>query len=322
MKKTIKISITLVISVFFILMILHQVNWLLFLQQITKMNITFLILAVCVYFFGYVMRAVRTRVLLLNNKMKIIDLLGVSLLHNLYNRIIPARLGDLSFIYFSKKYLNQSLENSVHIFLFMKFYDLLMIFFFFSIAGIKLYGINKYSAAISLLTAILFIIVFRCSFFIEKVCRIASKFPSAVKINAYLNSLKQTCASFETAKISLKLLLTSFLIWFSLLVLFFLLLSAINKQYGFWETSYASTLVYFSWVLPVNGIGGFGTMELSWAYGFSTLGYDFNEALGSALFMNIIIFICTLIFALPAYIYLLRKEGKSIEAHCTDSMLE
>ena len=148
-----------------------------------------------------------------------------------------------------------------------------------------------------------------------------SKWNIIKKIDNELGNLIRNSEKFETNKVRIFLFLISLGIWLMLFVFFYFLFLSIKQDYSIWEVLFATTLANFSWILPINGVGGFGTMEVSMAFAFSMRGYVFNELLVYALYINVTILILSTLFAVVPFIKLLGKGNKS-ETNCPNSMSE
>nr|WP_210022940.1 MULTISPECIES: lysylphosphatidylglycerol synthase transmembrane domain-containing protein [unclassified Paenibacillus] len=299
------------ITLVFLCYIILKVNWSVFYSLILDINISFLVLGVMVYIGNYILRAVRLKVLLQNKNIKVINLLGINFIHNFYNRILPARLGDFTLIYLLKKYSKESINSSVNIFILIKIYDLLISMFLLAISYTVLYKINIIGWGIWLLTLLILVLSLKPSSILSLIQIVISKYTEwnyIDRFNSKLVSLIHDAKQLEINKIRLYLFLTSLGIWFLIAVLFYILLLSINQNFGIWDTLFATTLANFSWVLPINGIGGFGTMEVSMAYAFSMRGHLFNEVLVSALYINVIVFILSTLFVVIPYYMLLKRR--------------
>lgn len=325
MNKKVKIIISTLLTLIFVYYIASQIEW----QQLTgiinKADYKLVFIAVLLYFISYIIRALRLKVIVNDKHITVKKLLSITLLHNLYNRILPARLGDFSLIYMLKHYANKNVSLSIGLFLILRIYDLMMSLIFLSIS----YNIIFPFGLISLVLWV-FVFIFLC-FAIQpiKLIKIVYWIMEKVPLNIRIfDIIKQKLTIIivgtkQLEKISIRIYLfaSTFAIWSLIIILFVCLLQSISINFKLLDTIFATALANFSWVLPINGLGGFGTMEASWGYAFSLRGYDFNSVIIYALYINVIVFISTVIFAVVPYIINIQKrEELAHEVNNSDSM--
>ncbi|WP_138496200.1 lysylphosphatidylglycerol synthase transmembrane domain-containing protein [Paenibacillus pinistramenti] len=312
MKKTAKLIISIFLTLLFVLYIAFKIDWIKFVSIIQDLNYVMLIFAATVYFLCYYLRALRFKLLLADPVVKTSQLLGVSILHNFYNRVIPARLGDFSLIYLLKRVRRTSLASGINVFIFVKLYDLLISVFLLSLSYTVLYKLNLISIGLWIVTAILLFCALKPSTFLYLFRRVLNKISMRKifktideKVGVLIGHSKEV----ETNQLRIYLFFTSLGIWSFIFVFFYLLFFSLNQKYEMWDTLFATTLANFSWVLPINGVGGFGTMEVSMAFAFSMRGYSFQDLLVCAFYINVVVFILTTLFAIVPYFKILRKEN-------------
>lgn len=303
-----------VITLAFLYYVIVQINWDSFINNIGDINYYLIFIGILMYLMSYVFRTLRLKIILNDGELHIRDLLSITLLHNLYNRILPARLGDLTLIYFLNRYSKNTIGDSINLFVILRIYDLMISILFLSISYTIIFGIDFVSMLLGILLIVLVFILFKPSIGIKILVNIIDRLPQRYKILSKIKSkfflINEKNKLLEKNKVRAYLFLYSFSIWSSILILFFLLLESINYNYGFWNTIFSSTVANFSWILPINGIGGFGTMELGWGYAFSILGFKFNEVITTALYINVIVFLATIVFAIIPYFYFIKKGAE------------
>jgi len=313
LKKKISIICSLLLTLFFLYYILVKIEWDYLILNIRNLDYSMMLLALVFYFICFFLRAVRLKVVLYDSGLKINDLTAISLLHNLYNRILPARLGDLSLIYFLKKFLGKDLGSSVSVFIILRIYDLMASVLLLCISYVVVFHLDWIAGVILfilfLLLSFCFLPITICRFMINFLNRIPFNQKFIKKISQNITIIITQQKYIQTNRTRINLFLTSIFTWFFILVFFVFLLESIHQEYGFWNISFASTVANFSWVLPINGVGGFGTMELSWGYAFSLLGFPFNQVILSALFINVMALVGLIIFNIVPIFYLIKKRG-------------
>ncbi len=106
--------------------------------------------------------------------------------------------------------------------------------------------------------------------------------------------------------IAIEVIIISFGIWLSLYSFIYALVTAININLYFFAVLLASTFALFTTVLPIQGIGGFGTMESGWAIGFIAVGLTKGVAISSGFVVHIVILLYCLILGLIGLISMRR----------------
>jgi hypothetical protein len=73
---------------------------------------------------------------------------------------------------------------------------------------------------------------------------------------------------------------------------------------------FASSFAVFSTMLPIQGIGGFGTMEGGWALGFIAVGAAEEVAINTGFGFHLIVLLFTITLGIYGYIkiFYIRKE--------------
>lgn len=324
-KKIVRIGLSVIISLSFFLYVTFKIDWRLFATQLRDINYGFLLAGVASYFLNYVLRAFRLKILVSSADIPFRDLLSINFLHNFYNRILPARLGDFSLIYLLNQFTREKVNAGVRIFLFVKFYDLLMALVLLAFSYTMIYGLDYIGTGIWLVSIFVLLPCIFPSFVLQIPIRLIARFEKWKFLKKIRSELVQWLAEtkkLETIRIRACLLGSSFGIWALIVVLFYLLMLSIGGTYGIKDTLFATTLANFSWVLPINGVGGFGTMEISMAYAFSLRGHEFGQVLLSALYINVVVFMTTILFAIVPYIKLLGKGRSRNETHHPNSVSE
>ena len=238
------------------------------------------VLYVCSYFF----RALRFHILL-NKEVGIRDLFNIVCVHNMMNNILPARTGELSYIYLLKKKHNKKTGEGIATLAIARAFDFIAISALFFISAIT---VGELPAVISnaILTIAIFlaivalflvISVYKGKGFMQKIEQIASKLnlERFRVIEFLIGKGKETTKSFDVIQ-SKKVLFYSFLfsifIWLFQYYVAYILLNALELNLTISLVVLGSTLSFFIIVLPIPSFGGFGVYEVAWTVAFVPLG--------------------------------------------------
>jgi len=228
-------------------------------------------------------RAYRTKILIGSPRVGIGDMFLVSLVRNAFNMVLPARTGELSYVYVLKRKFKFPVEIGVSTLMIALVFDLVIVFSMIVIS-IVIVGINRYAIsstnviliAAGLLIAALLILFYLSKFirlFIKIFDRVLSKYRIGKrKVIQYIyKKLVDTNKNIELIqkrKIYIKVYLASIPIRVLKFISYYFLIHAVLKPMGFefsdlsfWSIFLAAMAAEFSAVMPTHALAGFGTYE-------------------------------------------------------------
>ncbi|MHC1568636.1 MAG: flippase-like domain-containing protein [Candidatus Syntropharchaeia archaeon] len=249
-------------------------------------------LYLCTYFF----RALRFRTLISSKKPNLRDFFAIVSIHNLANSILPARTGELSYIYLMKKFHDVPLGEGIATLIIARIFDgiaiLTILFLSTSILGSRMHWSIMLSA-IFLLISILFLLVTIAYYGEKAVALLERLIKKRGRVSMFLiEKGHEVVNSFENIRsghLFLILFLISMTIWFFFYLMIYALLEGMRIHIGVCETVLASSLMIVVSVLPIQGIGGFGTIEATWTIAFMTLGFPKKLSITSAFAFHFIV---------------------------------
>ncbi len=268
-------------------------------------DLKLLILGFFCYMLVLVFRAIRFRILL-KNSISLKHMIPVVFKYNLFNYILPFKLGELSYVYLLKK-KKKPLKEGLSTLIIARLFDLIAIVFVF-LAGILLIGnlpemfslIFPFAVLlIFLLIGFVFLLLFFPKVFVSIVNRIfyflkKTKIRLLDSINEKINEFLHSFKRFNHITIS-KTFFMSVVIFFTGFFTTLLILQSLNIYI---RLSYLLVLIplgVLSGLIPVQGIAGFGTFESLWIVGFVAYGFSISEAAIISLGIHIVQLIYTLI---------------------------
>ena len=273
------------------------------------------VLYICSYFF----RALRFHILL-NKEVGLRDLFNIVCVHNMVNNILPARTGELSYIYILNKLHGRKTGEGIATLFVARVFDFIIISFLFFISALMIRDLSDIVskiiwAIVGLLIFVLLLflaLVFYDESFMDLIRRFANRI-GALRFSLVRYLLRkgaETVQSFKLIK-SKKLFgyvfVTSMIIWCFQYSMLYILTNAMNINLSFFEVLFGSTFAFFTTVLPIQGIGGFGTIEGGWTVGFIAVGLTKEAAISSGFAYHIIIWIYFLFLGLTGFISI-RKQ--------------
>jgi len=271
-------------------------------------------------------RAYRAKILIGSGRIRIVDMFLVSLIRNGFNMVLPARTGELSYIYVLKRKFKFPVEIGISTLMIALVFDLVIVFSMIVIS-IIIVGINKYAVsstsviliAVALLISSLLVLFYLSKFvglFIKIFDRILSKYrvsKSKVIQNIY-KKLVETNKNIELIKkrgIYWKVYLISVPSRILKYAAYYFLIHAVLKPMGFgfndlsyWVIILATAAAEISAVLPTHSLAGLGTYQGVFALAFIMLGFGKEISIIVGFSYHIINLIFTIAWCLIAIVIL------------------
>ncbi len=267
----------------------------------------YIVIGLVFYVLTSLFRALRFYILL-NKQVRIQDIFNVVCIHNMMNNILPARTGEISYIFLLKKYYDTKAGEGIATLLVARVFDFISIslLFFISVFMIKdlpeimTKGIWFIFIIFVLVVVFLSVLLYYSISFLNSARTIFRKFGLEEKryIDYILRKGTEMVYSFEKIR-SIKALSLIFLLSFIILIfnyiLVYILLRSMNILLPFQLVIIGATFMLLTTVLPIYGVGGFGTTEGFWILVFVPLGLKIETAIVSGFSYHIIIFLYFLI---------------------------
>lgn len=271
-------------------------------QTIGRLNLSEIGVLASLYSATMVLRILRIRYALGERPApKPLQLIYASVLHQFFNHIIPARLGELSLPYFLHRRCDIPLTKAATVLIAIRFFDLLILLLFGAIAlllllqsqlevsiniGLSLFAIGALVAG-SILAWIGFV------YFLDlkiksPICEYDRK-----KLAAYLHRIRGFAARVQEefrsnwpAAKQATTLCNSILIWLTLLAFFHYFLHFAGYEVTIRQTMIGSAIANLTQLLPINSLGSIGTLEAGWTAGFHLAGLPVEVGVATGLLMH------------------------------------
>ncbi|HDD44645.1 MAG TPA: flippase-like domain-containing protein [Candidatus Desulfofervidus auxilii] len=304
--KIAKIS-AVIITITFVAILLSQIEVSNVITTLAGIDPLYLIAGFVLYVCSYFFRTLRFHILL-NREVRIKDLFNIVCVHNIANNILPARTGELSYIYLLKKLHNKKTGEGVATLMVARVFDFITISCLFSISALIIQDLPEmivkvvWVIALFMILIVIFLIIllYFGILFLNLAKKFFRIFNSEKKqiIDYLLRKGEEIVESFERIKSSgrvIEIIIVSMGIWLSLYSVNYILVTAMNINLSFFMVLLASTFSIFTTILPIQGIGGFGTLEGGWAVGFITVGLTKEIAISSGFAYHVIVYLYFLV---------------------------
>lgn len=264
-----------------------------------------IIVAILIVLVSDLFRAYRTQLLVGTGNIRFIDMFLTALIRNAFVMVLPARTGELSYVYVLTKKFKFPVEIGISTMVLIMVFDLAIVFTLIIVSIIavwltKGFGSFSFSSWPVILIASVFLVssmllLFYLSPIIRFFIRIMEKylmnkkigknkfisfiFRKLCDINSSINIIKQR-------KVYGKVFFYSVVCRVLKFLAYYMAIHAVLKPMGygfsnlsFWVIFLATVVAEISAVLPTHALGGFGTYEGAFALAFIALGFSSNIAI-------------------------------------------
>ncbi len=249
-----------------------------------------------VYFVYLQLIRLRFSVLIHSKKIKAWSFFSIITIHNFYNRFLPLKTGEVSYVYMLRQKHKIPAAEGTATLIIARIFDYVTVSFLFAAAS--LYLIKRTPAYVTTITAIisgLLILSLIFLFFIaaigSRMINLLEKFINKTGLNKFsassivLEKSSELNNSFETISSKSTYLYTfifSVLIWLSMFFMHYLLHGGMGLNTPFLHVVIGSTFCIFTNILPLHGVAGLGTYETGWSIGYLMMGFTKEMAISSA----------------------------------------
>ncbi len=280
------------------------------LELIKEMNKIFFILGFLSFLFTYFLRSIRFK--LFCNNLSFWSSFYLVSLHNFFNSVLPARLGELSYPYILNKKLKTGFVGPISDLILMRFFDFLSIGLLLSISFIFMFNI-KHKVAISFFLFMMWFFIFisilsfsKALFKKIKKANVSDNLRGKI-LGIIIRLLDRINSHSKTSLF--KFLLISSMISLSMMFTTFFLVSSLGVKISIGWIIFGGGLTVISGVLPIQGFFNVGLFEASLSLPLILAGLDKSLAISTSFGYHMLVLIFTLIMFLISSIldYLKRK---------------
>lgn len=268
-------------------------------RHISTINGGCLVLAFSAYLFAYIIRVFRFRTLLSKERTPVATMFFIVCAHNFINKVLPAKTGELSYVFLTRRTLNINMSQGVGALLAARLLDLgalCALFGGFGWIPYLLWRPGRWYLAAEFVSLLFGLTVLAVMFFGEKVGKsireklrpvaagkgIVSWIARAVIGLLDPDGLERIRRSFP------RLLFFSVSIWLGTGLTLIALVTGFGLPFTQSQILFGSFCALLSSGLPINGIGGIGVLETGWAFGFIVMGADEQLAVSAGFAVNVI----------------------------------
>jgi glycosyltransferase 2 family protein len=300
-RALVKIT-TVVITFFFVAILFTQISPGDIVKTLYQVNLLCLIAGFFLYTGCYFFRTARFYYLL-NREIPVRDLFPVVCLHNVINMVLPAKTGELSYVYLVNKHHGRTIGEGIATLLIARIFDIISISALFLVSFVIvvhsltvntgfIYGVIL---VLGLFIVLLFLFLNKSRSFLEafvKLCSFAG-IEKTKPVHFILIKGEETVAALEIARTTkeysfITIFSLSLGVWGCLYAFTALMVIAMDIPAGLSAIVFACTFAFMTAILPVQGIGNFGTFEAGWTLGFLSIGVPAELAVSTGFSYHII----------------------------------
>lgn len=316
MKKAANILIPTAITTAIFLLFFRDISLTDIKENFLKIPLSFLLAFILLSLAGTLLRAYKYHILL-SGKLKFKDVFLITLVRNFSVDLLPARTAALIFYSWLTKKKGIPLEEGASSFIVSVFYDALALSFM--LGGLIFFietGANRW--AIYTAMGLIFSISVVMIFFAEGVIRFILKLKLTAqcvkleetlkKIEVYLAGHKRNSERLLVFGLSLAIRVIKYLF------VFILFEGVVRIGFGFntfASFSFGLAGTELSSLLPIQGLGGFGTWELAFAFIFKALAIPAENVKEAGIVIHIITQVWEYAIGLAALLYLFLTANRA-----------
>lgn len=309
-----------IVSIVLVILLISQIQIGDFFDTITTISPVYLLISFILYACCYLFRALRFRTLL-NYKVGLKSLFSIICIHNMINRILPARTGELSYIFMVNKLHRVSIAEGVATLGIARLFDFITISIFFLSSSLLVKEIPQIMAtALFTIAPFLFILIFFLVILINKSEELMGTLEN-IAIKLGLQKIKTISIIFEkfedmvtsvgiiqSKRAILESFVFSVIIWSTQYLVFFFLVIGLGVELSVMHMVLGTTFAVLVMILPIPALGSFGTFEGAWAIAFVALGISKATAISIGFSVHIILFVYFLLLGSYGFLTLNTKQ--------------
>lgn len=287
--------------------VLRNLDWAILQSAFSNIHEGWLGMALLAYLINIALRALRFTNLIYSRKVRWIDLVPVSALHNILMYLMPAKTGDVAYVFLVKDRLDVSLTEGTSTLLAARFYDFTVIAFF--LATLLPFSKNEmpdwiFRSALIFCILILFGSLGILAFIrfsktaLESVSSLTGDQKQASRLQkirtvwkkfiAGLREIQSHGAHGKTAVLTIG-------IWLCVYLNFYFAAQSMGLSISFYHIAIISIVMIPLTLLPLQGFANIGTHEVGWTSVLVAFNYPYNTALAIATGTHFILLISVLV---------------------------
>lgn len=304
-KNTIIYAVSGIISTGLLAYLLVNLDWEILRVAFSDIQWTWLGVALLAYLVNIVLRALRFSNLIYSREIHWLDIVPISALHNIWTYLLPAKTGDVTYVFFAKNRLNISIPEGTATLLAARFYDFLIVALFLGfLLPFSMHKMPEWIFQSSLIFCVLVLIGASGIFIFLRISKITSDTAGILpdKEKSLRTRLLQAWGKFITGLREIQshgahtrtVVLTT-LIWGCVYLNFYSATQSMGLSVSFYHIVVISLVMIPLTLLPIQGFANIGTHEIGWTSVLVAFHYPYDTALAIAAGSHFVLLISVLI---------------------------
>ena len=296
-------------SLIVIFYVAQHLNWALAIDRLTTANVSWLAAGLSVFAINYILRTLRFRMLLNTPQLALRRLLGVMMLYGMFNYLLPAKSGEVSYVLLSHRYLDTSFSEGTATLIAARFFDfgiialvlpLVLIAFFDQLPSWLLgsafaYCVIVIGSALALLR------------YLRKRNPSNDQNPDPGDLQSRIfqawQRVMNALSAIDRRGQYLPLWVLTGGIWLCVYANFYCIVASLGFEPTMLQMIVISIILVPLTLLPVQGVANIGTHEAGWVAALSMFGHSIDSAVVIAVTSHVVLFIFVLVWgATGAYL--------------------
>lgn len=278
-----------------ILYLIWRLDWRETYILLANAKVDWILLAFVFFIFNYIFRTLRFKALYNRKDMKIRGLFGVTFLYGMFNYVMPAKTGELFYVFIARSQLDVNILQSTSVILAARLFDILAIGLFIPI--VLIYGEAGLPAWMYKILILFEVIVVLLLAAVLVGARVYSAMPNSSVNTKWSHIRKELMAAFNVLKGwpgTIYTLMLAMAIWFCIYANFYCIIRGLGYEADLYQLIMISIVLIPLTLLP-QGVANLGTHEVAWVGVFQMFGYSHQDALQIAFGSHVILTLCVLL---------------------------
>lgn len=304
-RRIISLTASVLISLGLIYYAVQELDWQTVRNTFLHLQWNWMLAALAVFFTSYLLRTLRFRALIHDQTPSFYHLMGVTLLHGMFNYLLPARTGEFSYPILLKRISHIKMPDSTATLLAARFFDFAIIVLALPILLVVFWNSLPIhiSRAIIVFCAIFVLLGLSFVLLINRHNPQNNKQEKADKLpNRWLQQLVrlwheliQGLQTIVNRKQHLRFILFTLGIWICVYTYFYFIVMSMGFETTYLQMVAVSMLMIPLTLLPINGLANIGAHEAAWTTAFLLFDFGRDTSLSIAVGSHIILLAFVLI---------------------------
>jgi uncharacterized protein (TIRG00374 family) len=314
---------SILITVVIIVILLTQISLKDLFTLLKNIDPVWAILGTAGYLIALLARAFRYKWLIHSREIPLLELFKISILYHLSLMVLPSKLGELSYPYLLNKSSRMSMTEGMASLIASRVYDFftfVIIFLFASMGFQSFFKINLFFIVLlsALLIGLILLLFFHMGdllkYFSKALGRIScwigfKNSPSLQWIQRKIHEIAEDFYAIKARKTYFPVTVASLVSWIMIFWMFYAFLRGFGIEVSFLKVIFGSAIAVVANVLPISGIGNWGTLEVGWAAGFLIVGLTKERAIATGFGVHILVFVICAVLGIFCWVTL-KSPGK------------